>query len=172
MYFKKSTSLDNIDDQLSAFWQQHAARDLRWGQGSWTTFSTFPYPRKIPQRNFDLLAFVRWLADQIWEFPEQRQFPGDPIQDSPPSSSIQNDLQVSQCFQKIWLLIVKSNKTVLSKKFKKVLSVKHFSPNKSSEKPTNQGEGLPAKWPNLVICPSNVSTAVCLGSHPNPKKSD
>ena len=139
MYFKKkSTSLDNIDDQLSAFWQQHAARDLRWGQGSWTTFSTFPYPRKIPQRNFDLLAFVRWLGDQIWEFPEHRQFPGDPIQDSPPSSSIQNDPQTSQCFQKIWLLIVKSNKTVQSQKVTKFLSVEHFSPNLSIEKPTNQ----------------------------------
>ena len=140
-----SKSSTNLDDQLSAFWEQPVAKDLGWRHGSRTTFSSFPYPRKIPQRNFDLLAFVRWLGDQIWEFPEQRQFPGDPIQDSPPSSSMQNDLQTSQCFQKIWLLIVKSNKTVQSQKVTKFLSVEHFSPNLSTEKPTNQGEGLPAK---------------------------
>ena len=144
MNSKKSTSLYNIDDQLSALWQQPAARDLGFGQGSRTTISTFPYPRKIPQRNFDLLAFVRWLGDQIWEFPEQRQFPGDPIQDSPPSSSIQRSSNIAMFSENLITHCDKQQNSPVTESHK-IFKCRTFFTQFVHRKTNKSGEGLPAK---------------------------
>ena len=45
----------------------------------------------VPQyHSTTVLVFVRWWVDQIWEFPEQWQLPGDPIHSRSTSTLIIN----------------------------------------------------------------------------------
>ena len=55
---------------------------VRW----WVPYHTIPPWYTIPYA----LVFVRWWVDQIWEFPEQWQLPGDPIHSRSTSTLIIN----------------------------------------------------------------------------------
>ena len=136
MNFKKSTSLDNLDDQLSAFLQQHAARDLLWG--ILDHFFTVSISSENPSKKFWPARICEVAGRPNMGVSWAASVSGG---SHPGFTSLLINTEWSSniaMFSENLITHCKKQQNNLSRKFTKVLSVEHFSPNLSIGKPTNQ----------------------------------